>query len=1100
MKLTIILMLSFVTMSFARSYSQNISINLKNARMDAALKLIEDQSDYVFVYEKKLLANTKRLNLAIKSQGLNESLNLLFKDQPVSYTVKGNFIVLTLKAEKRNLLAIDETVAKQSKLSGTVVDSLGNKLPGITVTNTKNGLTTQTNQLGEFSVDGNSGDILILSSIGYQSVRMTTQSNSNLRIVLLAENQSLDEVVVTALGIRRSEKSLSYDVQQLDGEELTTVKSTNFVNSLIGKVAGAQINTSAAGPGGAVKVVLRGNKSIELNNNALYVIDGAPMNNYQSTGGDQPMSGQPSSEGIADLNPDDIESVSVLTGPSAAALYGNEGANGVILITTKRGVAGKSSVSFSHNSMFSDPLLMPKFQNTYGNELGLQTSWGEKTSMNYNPSDFFNTGTSINNVLALSTGNDKSQNYFSVASNNSTGILPNNKYNRYNFSYRNTTNFLDNKFILDVGANYIIQDNLNMVSQGQYFNPLPALYLFPRGEDFSSIQLFERFNPTTEVNNQYWNFGDQGLSIQNPYWTMYRMNRNTDRKRYMLRASLKYNITDYLDIIGRVNIDNSNLKSTDERHASTLGALAGPKGRYTLLTQDDNQTYADVIATFKKNYNDFSFNINVGGALKHVYYDQYSLEGDLDKITNYFSIENLNRSTGTFKTDAEGFNRQIQSVFGNAEVGYKNYLFLTLTARNDWDSALEGSQSKERSFFYPSAGLSAVFSDMFNLPTWFTYLKGRGSYTQVGKGYEPNLTRERYIYNPQTNTYALTTTRPNFDLKPEITTNTEFGLDMRFLNNKVNLALTYYNSNTKNQTHYILESGTEYNQAIIQTGSVNNKGVEIQLGYENTWNKFSWSTNATYSYNKNTVDKLFNEDLLNANPAMENYVDKAVLGSTGSPIVRLTEGGSMGDIYMTSDFKRDNNGYVYLNPTTLLPEMETLSSDEYKKLGSLLPTTFVGWKNSFKYDNFRLNVVLSGRFGGLVVSNTQAFLDRYGVSENSATMREAGPINILGHDVSIKDYMNITAEGTGKADFYVYKADNIRLQEVSLEYTFDKTFMKYFPSATIGIVGSNLAMLYNKAPFDPEAVPSATSNFYTGVDYFMQPSLRNIGFNLKLQF
>ena len=390
------------------------------------------------------------------------------------------------------------------------------------------------------------------------SQAITLTNAQPMKVTLGEDTQVLDEVVVTALGIKRSEKALTYNVQQVKGDELTTVKSTNFMGALAGKAAGVQINSSASGPGGGVKVVMRGAKSITQNNNALYVIDGIPMYNRASSGGDGAMATQPSSESIADINPDDIESMSLLTGPSAAALYGYEGANGVVLITTKKGRADKTTVTYSNNTTFSDPMMMPKFQNTYGNMTGEMMSWGLETDKRYDPANFFNTGSNVSNALSLSTGNDKSQSYISVATTNATGIMPNNDYDRYNFSFRNTTNFLNNKFILDTSANYIIQNDKNMVSQGQYFNPLTSLYLFPRGEDFSDVAVYERYDDLSGVNTQYWPYGDLGgVSSQNPYWIMNRMNRENDRRRYKLAASLQYNIIEGLNVQGRVSIDLS---------------------------------------------------------------------------------------------------------------------------------------------------------------------------------------------------------------------------------------------------------------------------------------------------------------------------------------------------------------------------------------------------------------------------------------------------------------------------------------------------------------------------------------------------------------
>ena len=1084
--------------------AQKVSLKLKEASIEDVLNNVQNQTNYSFAYEKDLLKNVKNLSLNFSNKSIDEAVKIIFEGLPINYKLHKNYIVLSADKQASSLkrpINLENEVSIQQYLSGKVLDTAGNVLVGANVMNQSNKSTVTTDERGFFKINGKIGDVLIIKYVGYKDAKIEVSGIDNNQIRLEIDQQSIEDIVVTALGIKRSEKTLSYQIQKVDGADLNASKGSNFVNSLVGKVAGAQINTSSSGPGGAVKVVLRGSKSIALNNNALYVIDGIPMNNFVNSGGDGVFATQPGTESIADINPDDIDNISVMTGPSAAALYGYEGANGVILINTKKGRADKTSLSISQNTLFSNPLLLPDFQNIYGNEPNSEKSWGDKVNVGYDPAKFFQTGYNLNNSISLSTGSEKSQNYFSVAYNDAEGIIANNKYSRYNFMYRNTTNFLDDKFSFDFSANYIIQKNLNMLSQGQYFNPLPAVYLFPRGEDFSAVQLFERYDEVTGRNTQYWPYSDQGLTLQNPYWTMNKMDRLNNRKRYFLTASLKYNISENLNLIGRVNADNMNQRYTNSRHAGTISILSGPLGRYGLQQNEENQIYADIISNYKEQWNDFSLNLNIGGSIRHKNTELNSIEGDLTHIGNYFSIENLDRSIGTYKVNEDGLRRQTQSVFGSAEFGYKNALFLTLTSRGDWDSALAMSLASKSGFFYPSAGFSAVINEITNLPSWFSYLKLRSSYARIGKSYDPYLTTEQYIYNEQTHTYSLPKIRPNYNLKPELTDSYEVGADMRFFNDALTFNITYYSADTKNQTHTILESGTEYEGKIIQAGKVRNQGFESLLGFNKSWGKFSWSSNFTYSINKNKVIQLYDDDIARDNPDLNtNYVDKAVLGSIGSPIVRLTEGGSLGDIYATSDFKRDNNGYIFLNPATLLPSIENLSSANYRKLGSILPKTHLGWRNSFGYGSLKLNVALAGRFGGLVVSNTQAVLDRYGVSANSASMRESGPINILNNEIPIKEYLNIIGEGTGKSDFYTYKADNIRIQEISLDYKLDEKWFNNKAAISLGITGNNLGFLLNRAPFDPEAAPNATSTFYSGVDYFMQPTQRNFGFNVKVNF
>ena len=951
---------------------------------------------------------------------------------------------------------------------------------------------------GEYALSGlKTGDVIVFSLLGYNDLEVVYNGQATLNAVLEVSSEFLDEVVVTALGIKRSEKALTYNVQQISGEELQTVKSTNFMNALAGKAAGVQINNSSSGPGGAVKVVMRGAKSIAQNNNALYVIDGVPMYNPATKGGDGAMTDQPGSQAAADINPDDIESISLLTGPSAAALYGYEGANGVVLITTKKGKAGKTSLSYSNNTMFSDPMMMPRFQNTYASSSTDKNLWSQPNAYPFNPADFFNTGSTVTNTLSLSTGTEKNQTYISAAATNANGILPNNDYNRYNFNFRNTTSFLNDKFLLDVSANYILQNDKNMVSSGTYYNPLTSLYLFPRGEDFADMQVYERWDPSLERNDQYWpkTISDGiNLADNNPYWTMYRMNRENVKHRYKLAASLQYKITDWLNIQGRVSLDNSDNKYTKKMHAGTNSILAGPKGRYLERTNIDRQTYADVLANVNKTWGEFNFLANVGGSIKDTRVEMSETEGDLRDVTNFFSVENIVGS-GYYKVDKDGLRRQTQSVFANVELGWKSCLFINGTVRADWDSALAFSSCGKKPFVYPSVGVSALFHEMFTMPKWFSFLKARFSYTTVGNSYDPHMTRLRYEYDPQNNYFKVKDIYPNYDLKPELTQSFEAGLNMKFIDNTLSLDVTYYHSNTMNQTFEApLSGGSGYKAVYVQAGNIQNSGIEAALGYDNRWGKFGWSSNLTASMNKNKVVSLVDGV---TNPVTGElislpHVDKANLGG---PTVRLVKDGSMGDIYVNRDWKRDRYGMIEL--VDGVPSMETT---EYRKVGSLLPKANLGWRNSLSWNGLRLNFLITARIGGNVVSQTQAYMDYHGVSERSAQLREQGGVMMNGTMVSAFDYLKVIGANGGEADYYVYDATNVRLQELSLEYTINRKYLKNVCDITVGLVANNLWMIYCKAPFDPELVSTASSTFYTGVDLFMTPSLRSLGFNVKLNF
>lgn len=980
--------------------------------------------------------------------------------------------------------------------TGQVVDAKGEPLIGVSIleVGTTNGTITDID--GNFTLSVNEGATLEISYIGYKTQTLPVRAKLG-QIVMKEDTEVLDEVVVTALGIKRSQKALSYNVQEVKGDALTAVKDANFMNSLAGKVAGVQISSGATGAGGAARVVMRGMKSLTKDNNALYVIDGVPVFNTGSSGGEGQYGSMGGSDAVADLNPDDIASVSMMTGPSAAALYGSAAANGVVLITTKKGQTEKTNLTVSNSTTFSKAYIMPEMQNRYGTSAGL-LSWGAATDRRYDPSDFFNTGTNIINSIALSTGNAKNQTYLSASTTNSDGILPNNSYNRYNFTARNTTNFLNDRLTLDIGAQYIIQNNKNMVSQGQYYNPLPALYLFPRGDNFDEIRLYERYDTDYGYMKQYWPYGDGGMSLQNPYWIQNKILRTSEKKRYMLNASLKWKVTDWFNITGRVNLDNSDYRNRSEKSASTLTTFCGVNGGLEDAMRQERSIYADVLGNIDKTFGEFRLNANFGASIYHTSMNQLSIAGDL-KIPNFFQMNNINYSAN-YKPDPQGYDDEIQSVFASAELSWRNQLYLTVTGRNDWDSKL--AYSKHPSFFYPSVGLSAVLSDMLELPEVISYAKIRGSYTIVASSFDRFLTNPGYVYNAQTHNWENPTVYPMDDMKPEKTKSWEIGLNLKFWENRFNLDATYYRSNTLNQTFSVdIPPSSGYNKAIVQAGNVQNQGVELGLGFHDEWAGFGWSTNAAFTLNRNKVIRLASGSV-NPVTGEEIQMENMPVGWLGkenvAPRVILTEGGSMTDIYVYNQLTRDNNGNIKVDQNG---NLSMTSSSTPTKVGDLDADFNLGWTNHFTYKGIDLGVVLSARVGGLAYSATQGILDYYGVSEASATARDNGGIPINNGLVTAQKYYQTIGTGEGGyGRYYLYSATNVRLQELSLNYTLPKKWFKNVANITLGVVGRNLWMIYCQAPFDPELSAATASNYYMNVDYFMQPSLRNIGFNVKVQF
>lgn len=978
----------------------------------------------------------------------------------------------------------------ETKVTGTVFDNLGEPIIGATVKVKGTKTATVTDLDGHFNLSAAPGSTLVVSYLGHQTQELTVPADGKLTVTLQSESRQIDEVVVTALGIKRSEKALSYNVQKVGADDLTTVKSTNFMNSLSGKVAGININASAAGMGGATRVVMRGPKSIAQSNQALYVIDGVPMTNTsQGTDGNSIYASQPGSEGIADINPEDIESISVLSGPAAAALYGSAAAQGVVMITTKKGKEGRVSVTVSHSSQFANPFRMPEFQNEYINKPGDNRSWGAKTASPYgayDPKDFFNTGTNIQNNVSVTAGNDKNQTYLSVGTTNAGGIIPNNDYDRYNFTFRNTTNMLKDRLTLDVSMNYIKEKDQNLTAQGQWFNPLTSVYLFPRGESFDAVRTFEIYDPGRNIYTQNWTYGD-ALKMQNPYWIAKRMVRTNNRSRYMLSGSLKYKVFDWLDLTGRLRWDDASTKQESKYYASTAFLFTQSKyGFYSYSKINDQSLYGDLMANINKTFDRFSVSANLGGSFSRTKYDQTGFRGGLKNPANLFTPNAIDYSqvTNNNRPIFDLHKHYINSLFANVELGWRSMLYMTVTGRNDWDSALDGTNHE--SFFYPSVGLSGVVSSMIKLPEFINYLKVRGSWASVGSAISPNITSKwRYEYNPASGTYQTVTYRFPKTFYPERTDSWEAGLSARFFNNALTLDVTLYHSNTYKQTLLDRTSpGVGYSAEYIQLGNIRNRGIELSLGYNKTFGELGWNASLTYSANQNKIIKLFEDE----NRTLPQ-------GGLSGVEIRLKKGGTMGDVYMSTDFLRDAEGNIALDHTGNVLQAN-LTNPQYR--GSVLPKANVGFSNEFSWKGFNLGFLITARFGGIVLSQTQAIMDAYGVSKASANARNNGGVSVNGGKVNAENYYAVVGGDNPIWSEYIYSATNARLQEAHLGYTFPKKWLKW-GELSLGLTANNLFFIYCKAPFDPESV-ATTGTYYQGFDYFMQPSLRSLGFNVKLKF
>lgn len=687
-------------------------------------------------------------------------------------------------------------------------------------------------------------------------------------------------------------------------------------------------------------------------------------------------------------------------------------------------------------------------------------------------------------------GNEKNQTYASLMHVYANGILPNNSYDKYSVTVRNTTSFLQDRMTLDAGFSYVETEDQNMLSAGRYFNPLTSLYTYPRGESVEDLMMFEIYDSNKKRYVQNWAWGRGALDMQNPLWMMHRNVQNNKRRRSMMNASLTYKVTDWLTLAGRAKADLSVGESSRKLYASTDPLFAGgDNGFFEFTKEEDTHRYGDFIATVNKHWEQFSLFANVGASISDQLSSIAGARGPLE-LPNFFSLTNTNPYGASGQRLQERKREQEQAVFASVEAGWRGMLYLTATVRNEWHSNL--AYTDNLSYCFPSVGLSGLIHEMVKLPSFIDYLKVRASWAEVGSPIPWGISYLTYKWKQ--GSWSTSATRPIQNLRPENTTSWEVGLNARLFANSLSLDFTYYKSNTKHQTFLVPLSGSAgYENMYAQTGNVENKGFELSIGYDKTWRDFAWSSSLTLSHNKNKVVELMNNYY---DPQTDKYytLKEYEVASMGGANFIMTEGGTMGDLYAYGDLWLDENGYIYINPN----DPKLMVTDERIKLGSVLPDYNAGFRNDFSYKGINLSLLFSARFGGIVVSPTQGFLDGLGVSKASADARDAGGVPINNGRIDAQHYYETVGLGQ-LLSHYTYSATNVRLQETSIGYTFPKKWMGDRVKLTASLVGRNLWMIYCKAPFDPELTAS-TGSYLQGIDYFMQPSLRSLGFNVQLKF
>lgn len=988
-----------------------------------------------------------------------------------------------------------------STLEGLIKDDSGPLLGAtVIVKNTTRGTTTDMD--GKFRLEGlQPGDVLQVTYVGYDPYEVTYTGQTTLDILMTTTANQLNAVVVTAMGIERQSKTLSYAAETVGGDDVADIKSVNMINALQGKAAGLQITPNSTGAGGSSKILFRGNKSINGSNQPLVVVDGVPlMMNITSDQVDSNWGAQrDGGDAMSTINPDDIASISLLKGASAAALYGAVAANGAIMITTKSAMAGRLAVNVSSNTTIDTPLSLPEFQNTYG--ANGQYSWGDKLASKAPDyaEKFFRTGWTTNNSISINGGAEDLRAYFSYGNVTSGGITPENDYSQHTLNAKVGFDLFNDHIKVDFNAKYVNQHISNQPAGGFVFNPLVGTYTFPRGGDWNGYKSnFETYNGELNANVQNW-VTTTDETNSNPYWLLNRERPVVERNRYEFGGSIKYQIIDGLSLTGRMRYERADEHYVRNHYASSYG------NKYTYGKMDDNryfseQLYADLLAQYNHTWDDFSLNATLGTSMMQTRSNNVSLLYEQSKFVapgnggayypNIFNPSNFYMNGTTMGLER----KRLNSVFGAVTFGFKEALFLDVTARNDWSSAL--AYTDGYSFFYPSVGASLLLNRFVDMGRNIDLFKFRGSYSIVGNDVPVYKTNPRYTYGDQ-GAINPPESVPFRTLKPEKTHSFEVGFDGEFFQHRLHVNATYYKTNTKNQYFEVTlpwESG--YKSQFVNAGNVQNQGFELTAGwFQDFGNEFTWSTDLNLSYNDNKIIELF-----------DGIQDGVTVSNLGGAKVILYEGGQYGDLYVRTLKRGESGKLVTETPEGAdyqIPVNGGEQNSDLKYMGNMNSKWNMGWNNTFRYKDLTLSMLIDFRIGGKVVSMTEATLDGYGVSERTGRARDRGYVMREGIKFSnVKAYYDVVGATSFNSVYnvedYVYDATNVRMREISLGYTFRNLFGQS-KNLTLAFIARNLFFFYKDAPMDPD-VSMGTGNGLQGFDVFNLPTTRSFGLNVKLNF
>lgn len=1130
----------------AQNTERIVTFNASSATLDQFITQVKSQAGFEFTFDKEVSSiMSKKINIRKKKASVNDALKWLVTDLAIKYKIIDNYVILSVGNKDKS-----GSSAPASHITGQVLDETREALPGATVKVIENGRSAVSGTDGKFSIPVEPGTYSIeITFISFEketikNISVSEGNYSNNTVILKAQHNSLNEVVVTALGIKKRERSLGYASAQLTSAEVSDVPQPNVLNALTGRIAGVNVRSSAADPGSSVMVTIRGQSSLTKDNQPLYVIDGVPVapalqNPTAGIDGKQNIDyGSP----ISDLSPDDIASITVLKGASAAALYGSRAGSGVILITTKSGAEKKGmGINFNSTTVFDKAYLFPHLQNEYGsgdspvsNSTISTSAWGRRlntgiklvqwnspldASGNAIPTDwvsypnrvkdFFNTGHTFTNNIAVAKSSEAGDFRLSFSNMQNKGIVPNTDMKR------NTLNF---------AGNYNIKPSIRLGTNIAYTNNQSDNR--PSANSESVTYEVYKLTPNININDlrNYWVPGKEGVkqynplsSDDNPFLIANQETNGYNRNRLTGHVQLAVDLLTNLTLTARTGLD---YYTTDVNQKRPFSAKRNPTGAY--LTENDyfKEQNSDFLLTYKSKINtQFAYTVSAGGN---------QMDQKTRSVQNYTGtltlpgIYNLaNAAAGSMIYSEGAGHKRINSIYGLGEISYKQSVFLNLTARNDWSSTLPPENS---SYFYPSASLSVIASDLLGIK-WdkLSYLKLRGNISQVGSDTDPYQLYNVVPFDTDWGSVkraSLSYDQKNSKLKPEIATSYETGADISFFQDRLGLSFTWYKTNNKNQIIQVpttIASGAS--TKLINAGNIQNSGIEVTLNAVPVKGKFTWKTEFNFTRNRNKVIAL--------TPGITNYL----LGSTDGSNVNylISEGTQMGDFYTTSWKKVPSGPYAgqpLLSSGGLMQQSTTL-----EKIGNYNPDFMLGINNSFSYGGFTLNALLDWRKGGQYYSYAVKTLIDDGYLDVTLPGRDAEHGGLSWTDangVKRNDGMILpgyiaNADGTYKpnnviieaADYYdnkywkyyqndTFSATYIKLKEVSLTYNFNKKVMRHLPfisNLAISAIGYNL-FIWTAANngFDPESTISISTLRYQGVAQYALPGIRSYGFKLSCNF